>query len=282
MTLQRPCRALLFVPASRPDRVHKALATNADLVCVDLEDGVGASEKDSSRQSLISLLSAGNLDLARLSVRVNDPATELGRKDLQAIADLQQSLELVLIPKAADASTVEQVFEQCPNIQKSMVIIETAKGLSNVFALAAHELVSAVCFGSADWSTEMDCTMEWDALLYARSRIIHAAAEGGSTPIDGAWLQLDDEEGLETESRQLRSLGFKGRIALHPKQIAAILRSFTPNAKTIAQAKEVLDAVTQNKAGAFQVNGLMVDEPVIKRARRVLESVGISHSDVTK
>lgn len=275
-------RAVLFVPASRPDRIRKALATNADLVCVDLEDGVGASEKDSARRALLSFLSTADFDASRLSVRVNDPSTDLGRQDLTAIAELQQPLDLVLIPKAADTRTIEQVFELCPLIDRSMIIIETVNGLTNVFALAAHERVSAVCFGSADWSVEMDCSIEWDPLLYARSRILHAAIAGGCIPIDGAWLQLDDEQGLEAESLKLRKLGFQGRIALHPKQLAAIQRSFTPDAEAIEHAKQVLKAVSKNKAGAFQINGSMVDEPIIERARRVLQSVGISSSDATK
>ncbi len=275
-------RAVLFVPASRPDRIHKALATNADLVCVDLEDGVDLREKNAARQSLLAFLAAADFDVNRLSVRVNDPTNDLGRQDLAAIAKLPQPLELLVIPKAADTGTIDLVFELCPQIRKSVVIVETVKGLSNVFAMAAHERVCAVCFGSADWSTEVDCAMEWDALLYARSRIVHAATEGGCAPIDGAWLQLDDEQGLELESQQLRKLGFQGRIALHPKQVAAILRSFSPDAKTIEKAKQVLEAVRQNRAGAFQFNGMMVDEPIIKRARRVLESVGISCSDATK
>tara|TARA_R110002096_G_scaffold20690_2_gene67937 strand:- start:34130 stop:34966 length:837 start_codon:yes stop_codon:yes gene_type:complete len=275
-------RALLFVPASRPDRIHKALATNADMVCVDLEDGVDLDSKDSARESLLAFLSSANFDADRLSVRVNNPVSDLGQQDLMAIAGLHQPVKRLLLPKVADTETIEAVSEVCPHVEESIVIIETSKGLSNVFALAAHQKVSAVCFGSADWSTEVGCSMEWDALLYARSRIIHAAAEGGSAPIDGAWLQLDDEEGLETESRQLRSLGFLGRIALHPRQITAILRSFTPDASTIEQAKQVLEASAQNSTGAFQINGLMVDEPIIRRARRVLESVGISCSDATK
>lgn len=273
-------RAVLFVPASRPDRIEKALATSADLICVDLEDGVAIEAKDSARRALLAFLATAEFDANRLSVRINDPTTDLGCQDLAAIAELGQPLELLLIPKVVDTATVDLVFKLCPQIRKSVVLIETVKGLSNVFTLAAHKRVYAVGFGSADWSTEVGCAMQWDALLYARSRIVHAAIEGDSIPIDGGWLDLRDDEGLEQESRKLRSLGFQGRIALHPKQVPAILRSFSPDAATVEQAKKILEAAMHNRDGVFQVHGLIVDEPVIKRARRVLESIGIAHSDI--
>ena len=124
--------------------------------------------------------------------------------------------------------------------------------------------------------------MEWDALLYARSRIVHAAVDGGSIPIDGGWLQLDDEEGLESDSQRLRSLGFQGRVALHPKQVPVILRSFSPDSESVEHARRVIEAAKHNREGAFTVNGLMVDEPTIRRARHILESVGTACSDTTK
>ena len=273
-------RAVLFVPATRPDRILKALATSADLVCVDLEDGVAIESKDSARRALLAFLGTAAFDANRLSVRINDPTTELGIQDLAAIAKLGKPLELLLIPKIEETATVNLVFKLCPQIRSSVVLIETVKGLSNVFALAAHKRVYAVGFGSADWSTQVGCAMQWDALLYARSRIVHAAIEGDSIPIDGGWLDLSDDEGLEMDSRRLRSLGFRGRIALHPKQVPAILRSFSPDAATVEQARKVVEAATRNRDGVFQLDGLIVDEPVIRRARRVLESVGITFSDI--
>lgn len=282
MTSKMTIRAILFVPANRPDRFEKALATKADMICIDLEDGVAADVKESARQSLLTFLAANHFDAHRFSVRINDPTTELGTQDLKAIARSGKRLELLLIPKAEKSATVDRVFEFYPELNKSMVLIETAKGLSNVFALAAHESVSAVGFGSADWSTEIGCSMNWDALLYARSRIVHAAVEGNSAPIDGAWLHLNDKKGLEKESQRLRDLGFQGKIALHPNQISTILQSFSPDAKTIEQAKRILGVAMENPDGAFQVDGLIVDEPMIRRARHVLESVGISYSDEVK
>jgi citrate lyase beta subunit len=252
------------------------------MICVDLEDGVDIRAKDLARRALLDFLATAEFDARRLSVRINDPTTDLGRQDLAAIADLGLPIDLLLIPKAADTAAVDLVFKLCGQVRNSMVLIETARGLSNVFELAAHERVSALCFGSADWSTEIGCTMEWDALLYARSRIVHAAVDGGSIPIDGGWLQLDDEEGLESDSQRLRSLGFQGRVALHPKQVPVILRSFSPDSESVEHARRVIEAAKHNREGAFTVNGLMVDEPMIRRARHILESVGTACSNTTK
>lgn len=244
------------------------------MICIDLEDGVAAGAKEAGRRALLAFMQSSAFDASRVSVRINDPATDLGRRDLAAIAESGRPLELLVLPKAVDTATVNLVFELCSVIRSVMVLIETARGLSNVFALTAHERVLAVGFGSADWSAEIGCAMQWDALLYARSRIVHAAIEGHCIPISGGWLQLHDERGLEVESRRLRDLGFQGQIALHPKQLATILRSFSPDREEIEQAKKVLQAADHTDEGAFQMDGLMVDEPMIKRARRVLDAAG--------
>ncbi len=253
-------RATLFVPANRPDRYAKALATAADLVCIDLEDGTADSAKESARDSLVRFLSTGNYAGERLSVRINDPTSELGEQDIQAINATGKALALMLIPKTEELSTIETMTKRCPSVRSLMVLIETAKGLSNVFELAAHDNVSAVGFGSADWSTQIGCAMEWDPLLYPRSIIVHAAVQGGARPIDGAWLDLDDEDGFVSDCHRLRALGFKGRIALHPKQVGSIEYIFSPADDEIERAKQIIAAAARYKDGAFQLDGLIIDD----------------------
>lgn len=270
-------RATLFVPANRPDRIPKALESGADLVCVDLEDAILADDKVSARQTLLAFLKTASYDRRRLSVRINDPRTELGCQDLADIAASGLTVETLVIPKATESIDLDRVIDMSPATKQLIVLVETAQGLSNVFMLAAHARVLAIAFGSADWSTEIGCSMEWEPLLYARSKIVHAAVAGGAIPLDGAWLDLDDQDGLEAESRRLHNLGFQGRIALHPKQVPLVLRSFSADEESIKHARKVLEAANNSRAGAFQIDGKIIDEPMIKRARQLLDSMGIEY-----
>ena len=270
-------RAILFVPANRPDRIPKALASGADLVCVDLEDAILTKEKASARYTLLTFLRTAAYDRRRLSVRINDPRTVLGQEDVAAIADSRVPVETLVVPKATTRDTLDEAVALLPKTERLVVLVETAEGLSNAFDLAQHSHVHAMVFGSADWSTEIGCRMAWEPLLYARSRIIHAAVEAGVVPMDGAWLDLNDLSGLEEESRRLSELGFRGRIALHPRQVPVILKSFSEDDASIQYAIQLLDAADRARAGTFQMNGQIVDEPMLKQARQLLQSLGIKH-----
>lgn len=265
-------RSILFVPADRPDRYLKALATGSDRVCIDLEDGVALRDKQGGRAAVVEFLCTTGIDLQRVIVRINDPSTELGRDDIAAIAHIRQFVGGISLPKVESPDIVNDVFDTCPHIDSVIALVETTRGLSNVFAIANHPQVSAIAFGSADYSTEIGCEMSWDALLYARSRIVHAAVQGNAIPLDGAWLDLNDIAGLEDDSRRLSGLGFRGRIALHPNQVEPILRAFSISKEAIEYARRIISVVESGRKGAFSLDGKMIDEPIIRRARMTLAS----------
>lgn len=263
-------RSILFVPGNRPDRYQKALATSSDRVCIDLEDGVAVPDKAYARTEALRFIGAANVDLSRIILRINDTESDLGREDLSAIACAAGSLETISLPKVQTPRTVDEALKICPNVRNVIALVETTRGLSNVLAIAEHSRVTAIAFGSADYSFEVGCAMSWDALLYARSRVVQAAVQGGAVPLDGAWLDLNDMAGLQEDSRRLSELGFCGRIALHPNQVDTILQAFSPDAESLAQANRIVAAVEAGQHGAFTLDGRIVDEPIIRRARRIL------------
>jgi len=270
-------RCVLFFPATRPDRYEKALSSGADAVCMDLEDAVALNKKDQGRTEALGLLKTRKPNRKATIVRVNDPKTTLGRKDINAIGRAEISPDAIMLPKVdspedvlgVDGSLVEGGL-QIPLIP----IIETALGLSLVEKIATcSSSICAILFGGVDLSTELGATIGWDALLYARSRVVHAAVLGGIDSIDMPLLDISSPSMLETEVVAVRRLGFTGKAAIHPSQVGVIQERFSPSETEIAEAKHLIEAYEAQGSGAFLLDGVMVDRPVIEAARRVMARI---------
>lgn len=258
-------RSLLFVPGSRPDRFKKALSAGADLICIDLEDAVLPADKDTARQAVVDFIQAGN---RRLCVRINPLDTETGQKDLQALSSVTPSH--VMLAKCKDEAQVRQCASR---LDESQIIglIETIEGLSNAASIAsASDKLAAVMFGGADMSAELRCEFSYEPLLFTRSQLVMAAAQANVDLIDVPFVNIKDDEGLKAETSKVRALGFTGKAAIHPCQIASIHDAFTPTDRQISYAQEVLAAVDGPDAGVVVVNGRMVDRPIILACQRTL------------
>ena len=219
-------RSLLFVPAVRPDRYPKALAIGTDAVCLDLEDGVGLSAKDEARAAALALFAERAPTRAEVSLRINDPKTDLGQRDLEALLRAAVRPDALMLPKVSgvdDIQAVEAILGTAGSTFPLIVQIETAQGVAAAIEIGtASTNVSALFFGAIDLSADIGCAVEWDALVYARSRVVLAAAVAGVTALDSPFMDVPALDALRAESRRTRRLGFVGKAAIHPTQVSVI------------------------------------------------------------
>ena len=270
-----PPRCILFFPGSRADRFAKAVASGADRVCMDLEDAVEPEGKNEARANAVALIGRGT-HADRLVVRMNHPDSRDGAADLEALAgawDAAGEPPAIMVPKVSGPDELEVVRARLGSdggAPPLIAMIETASGLAAVERIASAPGVTALLFGGVDLSTELGCSLEWDALLYARSRIVHAAALAGVGAIDFPWLDAADADGLLAEATAVRGLGFRGKAAIHPDQVATIQGVFWPTPAEIARARRVVEAAEAHAGGAFLLDGVLVDRPIEEAARRLL------------
>lgn len=257
-------RSLLFVPGDDRRRLAQALAADADAVVADLEDAVALHAKDAARKTVMSGM--GELAGPARMVRVNASGAELER-DLEAIARLE--LDAVVLPKASP----ESVAALGPDGPPIVAIVETAVGLARAAEVAASERVFALALGAVDLSVELglESTEHGEELLYARSKlVVDSACARVRAPFDGAYLRLHDVAGLEREARAVRALGMRGKICIHPGQVATVNEVFGAECD-VEWAKATIAAYESAEGrGALVHDGEMIDLAVVERARRML------------
>ncbi|WP_433354749.1 HpcH/HpaI aldolase/citrate lyase family protein [Microtetraspora malaysiensis] len=257
---------LLYVPADRPDRVAKALVTDADVVIVDLEDAVAAENKGRARAETVALLATPQ---PWVQIRVNDVRTPYGRADLHALAALVTGTCGVRLPKVESAEEVRQIAAALPGVPLHP-LIESALGLERAFEIAtASDAVASIGLGEADLRADLGVSGD-GGLTWARSRIVVAArAAGLPAPTQSVYPDVRDLAGLAASCLEGRAAGFRGRTAIHPAQLPVIVDAYRPTEAEIAAAREVLAAAGQ---GAVALpDGRFVDEAVVRQARRVVE-----------
>lgn len=257
----------LFVPGNRPERFEKAAATPADAIIIDLEDAVDASQKDEARGNLAS----HGVTAKPVFARINGAGTDWWDRDLAALGTA--SLAGIMVPKAEFADDLFAVSKASGGDVPIIPLIETVVGLENLGEILRAPQVLCVGFGSLDFALDLGCEPTWEALLFTRSRLVLKSRRAGRLPpIDGVTPTLDDSELIGSDAARARAMGFGGKLAIHPKQVAPILAAFRPTEKEIAWAGRVLAAATSDSA--VKVDGQMVDKPLVERARRIQEAAG--------
>lgn len=271
-----PFRSILFTPANRLDRLARALAAGADWVALDLEDGVGPDDKEQARKALGDL-AASDWDgqAHRIAVRISTLGSPDGIRDMAAMLDWPVWPGMVILPKVSSPVEVEQAVQLAQFCGKDpcfLVTLETAAGLVNVAAIAqAVPKTGVLGYGSADHMAETGGVMNAAGLAWARGRIVNAAALAGVPAMDGVFLDFRDADGLRDEAQLVKSMGFAGKLAIHPAQIAPINTVFSASDSEIATARAMVAASQAAGNGAFSYNGKMVDAPVLAHARRIIE-----------
>nr|WP_288498765.1 CoA ester lyase [uncultured Pseudomonas sp.] len=265
-------RTALFVPASRPERIPKALAAGADVVIVDLEDAVQESLKVEARHNLERFL-AGNPE-ARLLVRINSPEHAGHAADI-ALCQRHGGVIGVLLPKVESAAQVARVA----GVGKPVwPIIESARGLHELPAIAAAPGVERLSFGGLDLGLDLGLNSGTPAaerlLDQARCAILlHSRLANLAAPLDSVFPAIQDQAGLDRASRDARDMGFGGLLCIHPSQVAVVHQVLAPSAQELDWARRVLQA-GEGGDGVFVVDGQMVDAPVVGRARRIVARAG--------
>ena len=287
-------RSFLFAPGNVARRVEKAFTLEADAVILDLEDSVAISDKVATREQVRSSLEKKGQ--ARVYVRVNAPSTPFCHGDL--LATVQPGIRGIVVPKiesAADLHAIDWVMaalERERGIPEGsldlMPLIETAAGVQRVDrVLQARNLrpykgawrVKRVAFGAADYANDVGLapTLEEAELAGARERVVLASrAAGMENPIDSPWFHFKETAAFERALERSRRGGFQGRLCVHPDQLAPVNRAYLPSDEELERARRIVAAFGEAEArgeAAVQVDGLMVDYPVMHRAQALLDAV---------
>lgn len=250
----------LFVPADRPDRIAKAASTGADAIIVDLEDAVAADARKAARAGLQKALASINCPVI---LRINAADTHWHKADLAAAATLP--LTAVMLAKAEDAEACAHV---CRATRAPVIaLVETARGIANIGGIAGAS--ARLAFGSIDYAADLGMGHTRISLAAARSALVLAARLAGQpAPLDGVTTAIRDAALIEDDCRHAVEMGMGGKLIIHPAQLEAARRGFAPSKDELDWAARVLDAA---KGGAaVQMDGAMIDAPVIARAKALI------------
>ncbi|WP_245182017.1 HpcH/HpaI aldolase/citrate lyase family protein [Sinorhizobium mexicanum] len=261
-------RSFLFVPGDRPERFDKAEVSGADVVVLDLEDAVLPGRKAEARAAVEHWLADGR----RAAVRINAVGSDEHSVDCALIARVRPAA--VMLPKTETGDQIDRLAAVLDGEIPIIALIETALGIWNAGEIARAAGTARIAFGSVDLEAETGIAQDHEAMLHARSRLVLASAMSHKVaPIDGVTLKVDDAEALQADIRHARKLGFRGKLCIHPRQVSEVNRLFLPGEAEIAWARRVLAAAeSAGHKGAFQLDGALIDRPVIDRATAILRS----------
>lgn len=277
----QPRRSFIFMPGVSPDMFPKALATGADIVCIDLEDAIAPNHKQDARERTMKLFETPQArDGVERMVRINCLRTVDGMADVQAAVANPSPPPALMLPKVVspdEVKALDELLTEHDMPTRLHVIIETNHGLEAAYDIAqSSDRIDAMFFGGVDMAAELRAANKWEMLLYARSRVVHAAAGAGLDVIDVPYLDLDDLEGMEREAQLAAELGFTGKGSIHPKQIAPLNAIFSPTEAEITHARRVIAAFEEGDSGLVVLDNKLIEKPVLRtmyRTVRVAEKI---------
>tara|TARA_B100000287_G_scaffold274956_1_gene258986 strand:- start:3242 stop:4111 length:870 start_codon:yes stop_codon:yes gene_type:complete len=271
----QPRRSFIFTPGLKPEMYPKALASGTDMVCIELEDGIAPKDKEEARKKALNLFKDKQVDdgIERI-IRINSVREHFGILDLQEILISENPPPAIMLPKVKtpdEVVLVDTLLSEKGHDCRLHVIIETNEGLENAYDIgSSSSRIEALFFGGVDMAAELRCKNEWEPLLYARSRVVHAASSNGLDVIDVPFLDLEDMEGMKNLAIKARDLGFTGKGSVHPKQIRILNEVFTPDIQAIKRAKRILDTFRQADTGLVVIDGKLIEKPVIREMQRIV------------
>lgn len=261
-------RSWLFVPGDRSDRFDKAASSGADEVIIDLEDAVAPRNKASARQEAARWLGSSG----SAWVRLNGASEPQFAGDVSALAQLP-GLRGFMLPKAEEPEHMDVLAAAAPE-RPIVALIETPVGIAKAHEIATHPAVVQLAFGSLDFHLAIDAE-ESETTAFARATLVVASrAAGLPGPLDGVTPQVGDVAQILLEATRARQRGFAGKLCIHPTQVPPVHQAWAPSVFEIAWARSVVDATSGpggTTEGAVMVEGAMIDRPVIRRARRILD-----------
>ena len=280
-----PRRSILFTPGDRPEMMRKAPGAGADVIVFDLEDAVAPDAKDEAREAVRDVLADPEFaPNPEVWIRVN-PTGIAADDDLRGVLRsgdggeaAADALDAVMLPKTedpSDAETLADLLAERGAEVPILALVETAAGVLAAEEIAEVPEVDALIFGAEDLAADVGATRtdEGVEVLHARQQVVLAASAADIDAVDTVYTDIEDTEGLREETEFAIQLGFDGKLAIHPAQVAPINEAFTPDPERVEWAERVLEAKQEADAegrGVFRVDGEMVDAPLVAQAERVL------------
>ena len=277
-------RSLLFMPGDSQRKIEKGTQTDVDSIIMDLEDGVAFSQKEVARQTVHNALTNVDFNGRERLVRINESSSDLFMADLEGTVDAHP--DGYVVPKVEDGEGLMAVDGYLTEVERAhdwpllsiqlLAVVETARGVLNLEKIAgASERLGGILFGAEDLAGDIGATRTkagWE-VLYARSAVVTVCAAYGLQAIDTVFVDLTDRDGLAEDCRTAQQMGYLGKMAIHPRQVPVINQIFTPSEEEVAAAQRLIRAFEANQAtgtGAFELDGKMVDMPMVRAAHRVL------------
>ena len=266
-------RSFIFTPGLRPEMFPKAIASGADMVCIELEDGIAFKDKDEAREKTIKALKTLEIkNDVELVIRFNCQRTKSGLLDLEAFISSKINFKAIMLPKVKTPDEIKFIDDLLTDSGLDTdlhVIMETNEGLENIYDIAhSSKRIVALYFGGVDMAAELRVPNNYQNLIYARSKLVHAGASAGVDVIDVPYLDLDDMDGMKKESELVRDLGFTGKGSIHPKQINILNEIFTPSKEEIMKAKKIVDQFNESNTGLVVIDGKLIEKPVLREMQR--------------
>jgi citrate lyase subunit beta/citryl-CoA lyase len=262
-----PPTVALFVPGDRPDRFGKAAVSGADAVILDLEDAVTPDRKASARAKV----AAHGMVTMPIVVRVNARRSAWFPDDLAALE--WTPFAAIMLPKAESGEDIAVLHQGLGRCVPVIPLVETAAGMANLSSILRAPAVLRLAFGALDLALDLGCEEEAPPIALSRSQLVmQSRAAGRLPPLDGVTTAISDAARIEADARMAAALGLGGKLAIHPDQIGPIRRGFAADPERVTWAREVL--AQAGKSGAADLKGVMVDAPILARARRILRRAG--------
>jgi citrate lyase subunit beta/citryl-CoA lyase len=268
-------RTFLFVPADRPERYARALGAGPGVVVIDLEDAVAPDNKVSARNALADGIAAlSSEERRRILVRVNAFATPWHQEDRALVAQLaSRGLGGVVFPKAENPADLVPMDKAVGRKGVLVPLIESVKGLDAVDAIAGVPQVLRLAFGHLDFQADLGLSCDPDELELASVRLMLVMASRRADlalPIDGVTVDWKDVARMEMDARRARRGGFGGKLCIHPLQVPIVQEALGPTPDEVAWARRVVGAAEAAAGGVVNLDGRMVDAPVVLHAQRLL------------
>lgn len=281
----RARRALLYMPGDDRKKIEKATTLGVDCICMDMEDGTAINKKAEARRVIAKAMQDLNFGRSERCIRINGIGTGFEREDLPAA--LAARPDAIVLPKVESADQVQWTSGQIESYEldhglplggiRLLIGVETAKGIVSLGEIAgANKRLEAIIFGAEDYAASVGATRSRGGLevLYARSAVVAACAANDLQAIDMVFIDFKDAVNLKVEAAQGAGMGFSGKQIIHPAQVEPVQTAFTPDDESIGYARRVVEAFEAHQAegaGAFALEGKMIDMPLVKNAQKVLD-----------
>lgn len=272
-------RSLLFVPATKLEKLSQVAGSGADLLIIDLEDSVAVGEKDAMRQAVTGFFEEWEPERfpAPVGVRINSIRSIDGVLDFLSVMDVSTVPDVLMLPKVDAVSEIDLVADWMEDLDIAVPVIpifETLGVWSEADDIMAHDLVPCGVFGGIDLAAELGSDRSWESMQLYRSLLLRAARRNDKGCLDMPWFDLNDREGLQAETRRLQAMGFDGRLAIHPAQVEVIHECFRPTDEAVAHARGMIDAFEKSATGVVTYQGKVVEKPVLMHAYKLIERAG--------